>query len=204
MKPQWRCQAIMHITVSGKKCKKCNQTTRKTTFQQTQLIPTAEPEVWTSSIPESNVRPSVWQLKLGLNWIMDQDNDPFVVKEKNQGATMAQSCVDLNMTDMLTLRELCMNERLQTSMDWSNEESDQIPHSNNNNDEVTHYHTLLLKVFVHASEYWGVLSFLWLYSVKPHHITICFMVCWGQHMGLTLKVMTFTSYCLTMLQRTFR
>lgn len=58
---------------------------------------------------------------------MDQDNDPFVVKEKNQGATMAQSCVDLNMTDMLTLRELCMNERLQTSMDWSNEESDQIP-----------------------------------------------------------------------------
>lgn len=48
---------------------------------------------------------------------MDQDNDPFVVKEKNQGATMAQSCVDLNMTDMLTLRELCMNERLQTSMD---------------------------------------------------------------------------------------
>ena len=77
---------------------------------------------------ESNVRPSVWQLKVVCNW-MQQDS--YTSKAATEWLTkkiikMLQWIVKIKTWTWLkycggTFRELCMNEHLQTSMKWSND-----------------------------------------------------------------------------------
>lgn len=81
--------------------------------------------LYTKSILESNVRPSVRRLKLSKSSIMQQENDPKyrsnrMAENKNQGGAMAQT-PDLKLTERLWqnlkwLSELCLNKCLKTWM----------------------------------------------------------------------------------------
>lgn len=55
---------------------------------------------------ESNVRPSIWQLKLSPDWVMHEDNDPW----HNRNST----------TQGLKKKKLCKNECLQIWMNRNN------------------------------------------------------------------------------------
>lgn len=58
------------------------------------------------STAEPSVRPCIQQLKLGLDWVKEQDNDlnhnhNWLKKEKNQVVAMSCQASDLNLVELL-------------------------------------------------------------------------------------------------------
>ncbi len=94
-RPKWRCLAIMHSVTFGENLKNIIKT--NTSYQKSSMLvegwwfwacfvatgpgdrtvieSTVNYSVY-QSILESNLRPFIWQLKLGQNWVIQQDNDP--------------------------------------------------------------------------------------------------------------------------------
>lgn len=69
-----------------------------------------------------NVRPSFRELKLGPNWVIQQNNEPKH-NSKVQTSTHLKICSCI-------LKELCINECPQPSVDWSNAVKNSGPKSN--------------------------------------------------------------------------
>lgn len=67
------------------------------------------------SIVESNVRPSVWQLTLGLNLVIDQDNDP---KHNIESTTEWLLQWFSQISDLISIVML-QAKYPQTSMNWT-------------------------------------------------------------------------------------
>lgn len=90
---KWRCLGLTHNTTFGEHTSCPAWWWRGTGMGLFGHLGVTELTVNASvywSILESNLRPSVWQLKLGPNSVMQQDNDPQH-SSKNQGAAMARS-----------------------------------------------------------------------------------------------------------------
>ena len=105
----------------------------------------------------------VWQLKLGWNCVMQQDNDP---KHSSKSTTerpkkkrikvlqWSSQSLDINLAEIMWWNlNRAVHKQTKTSVNWSSNVRNWSRHTQNNSFEL-----LLLQVVLQAVKSWGVLS----------------------------------------------